>query len=155
MMAQTANAGGTHAAPRALRIINGNPGKRAIEEEVNFDRGAPLKPADLSPDAEWLWDLIISQMHGIGLLKPLDAASLEAVCETFARWREAVRYRRERGFLGKNSQGVVAAPWVGVEERASREFRAWCAEYGLTPAAERNLNPDEKANPESSNPFAQ
>lgn len=138
-MAQPANAGGTHAKPRALKIVEGNPGRRPLEPEVNFGRGLPIKPDELSPDASWLWDLIVSQMQGVGLLKPLDAASLEAVCETFARWREAVRFRRERGFLGENSQGVVAAPWVGVEERASREFRAWCAEYGLTPAAEKHV----------------
>ncbi|MGK4186766.1 P27 family phage terminase small subunit [Rothia koreensis] len=153
-MAQTANAGGTHSKPRALKVVEGNPGRRPLEPEVNFDRGVPIKPEDLSEDAAWLWDLVISQMSTVGLLKPLDAASLEAVCETFARWREAVRYRRERGFLGKNSQGVVAAPWVGVEERASREFRAWCAEYGLTPAAEKHLSGDDEGDQGDYNPFA-
>lgn len=93
----------------------------------------------MSPDAAWLWDQVIEQMAGPGLLKPMDAPSLEVVCETFARWREAVRFRKEKALLGKNSQGIVAAPWIGIEERASREFRAWCAEYGLTPAAEKNL----------------
>lgn len=142
-MATTAN-NGRPARPRPLKLLNGRAeGKdsagRKVPEAPNFPRGLPEKPEDMSPDAAWLWDKVIEQMSGPGLLKPLDAPSLEVVCETFARWREAVQFRKDKALLGKNSQGVVAAPWIGIEERAGREFRAWCAEYGLTPAAEKNL----------------
>lgn len=143
-------AAGRKQAPKGLRIINGqgtnaagenlDSGGRVIEPGVSFQRLAPAKPEDLSPDAEFMWDLVIEQLQRVEVLKPLDAPSLEAACETYARWKEAVRFRLERGMLAKNSQGVVAAPWVGIEERASKEFRAWCAEYGLTPAAEGKLN---------------
>lgn len=139
--------------PRALKIVEGNPSKRPIEDEVNFTRGEPAKPEDLSEDASWLWDQIIEQMRGVGLLKPLDAPSLEILCETYARWKEAAKMRKEKSILSNNSQGLVSAPWIGIEERAGKEFRAWCAEYGLTPAAERNLAPDE-AQGELGNPFA-
>ena len=139
--------------PRALKIVEGNPSKRPIEDEVNFTRGDPAKPGDLSEDASWLWDQIIEQMRGVGLLKPLDAPSLEILCETYSRWKEAGRMRKEKSILSNNSQGLVSAPWIGIEERAGKEFRAWCAEYGLTPAAERNLAPDEGQG-ELGNPFA-
>jgi len=92
-------------------------------------------------------------MESIGLLKPIDGPSLEVMCETFARWRDAVRQRQQHGALGKNSQGVVAAPWVGIEERASKEFRAWCAEYGITPAAEKNIKQESGAADGGENPF--
>lgn len=160
-MAATANTG-RKAAPRALRVVGGtvtrdgrvlDSGKREIEPEVKFVREAPAKPAELSPDASWLWDRVVEQMTTIGLLKPLDGPALEAACETFARWREAVRFRQERGLLGKNSQGVVAAPWVGIEERAGKDFRAWCAEFGITPAAERHLRAESGAGDDDSNPF--
>jgi P27 family predicted phage terminase small subunit len=156
-VATTAN-NGRPAKPRALKLVSGrSEGKdsagRVIPEAPNFPRGIPEKPAELSVDANWLWDKVIEQMAGPGLLKPLDAPSLEVVCETFARWREAVRFRQEKALLGKNSQGVVAAPWIGIEERASREFRAWCAEYGLTPAAEKNLASGD-GNNDGTNPFA-
>ena len=147
-MAATANAGGAKMPP-GLRLIGGrgtrkdgletDSGGRPIQPGPEFTRAAPSKPAELSADAEWLWDRVIEQMTTVGLLKPIDAAALEALCETFARWREAVRFRRDHALLGKNSQGTVAAPWIGIEERASKEVRAWCAEFGITPAAERNL----------------
>jgi phage terminase small subunit len=38
--------------------------------------------------------------------------------------------------------GVGVSPLVRVESEASREFRAWCSEFGLTPAAEAKLSAD-------------
>lgn len=143
--------------PVTLRLVEGRgDGKdsagRPLPKPLDTQRGMPEKPDDLSPDADWLWDVIAEQYDA--LLKPADAASLEVVCETFARWREAVRFRRERALLGSNSQGVVAAPWIGIEERASKDFRAWCAEYGLTPASEHHLTGGDDGGGESENPFA-
>lgn len=160
--AKTANAGGARQ-PHGLKLINSrgvrkdglptDSGGRPIPPAPSFVRAAPDKPEILSPDASWLWDRVSEQMTRIGLLKPLDAASLEVMCETFARWREAVRFRKEHALLSKNSQGTVAAPWIGIEERASKEFRAWCAEYGITPAAEKNLKSESDGNGSDENPF--
>jgi P27 family predicted phage terminase small subunit len=146
-----------------LKILEGGQNKmgepidnkgRKIKADPGFTRGLPVKPEDLSEDADFLWDTIVEQMETKGILKPLDAASLEMVCETYSRWRYAVKQRRLYGALGKNSQGVVTAPWVGIEERASKEFRSWCAEFGLTPAAEKNLTTEEgTAAPDAYNPF--
>lgn len=159
---------GRKAAPIELKLLSGTPGKdgrvndsggRAIKEPPPFQRAEPPKP-QLSPDASWLWDQVVEQMNTVGLLKPLDASALEIMCETFARWREAVRMRLERatgefsdddggflpaadrGMLARNSQGKVTGPWVGIEERAAKDFRSWCAEFGITPAAEKNLVKD-------------
>ncbi|WNM27542.1 phage terminase small subunit P27 family [Demequina capsici] len=160
-MAGTANLG-RKAMPRGLRVLNGSldadgnerdSSGHAIEPEIQFERGDPVKPEGMSPDAEWLWDQVIEQMQGVGVLKPLDGPALEVACETFARWREAKRMRQEQGTLATNSQGQVTAPWVGIEERASKEIRAWFAEFGITPAAERNLRADSGGGDDDSNPF--
>lgn len=150
-------------APRGLRIIQGkgtnaagqhlDSGGRVIEAGHNFKRLLPEKPGTLSPDAEWMWDLVCQQLERMEILKPLDAASLEVACETYARWKEAVRMRLERGFLSENSQGMVTAPWVGIEERAAKDFRAWCSEYGLTPAAEGKLISNGDDTEENESPF--
>ena len=36
--------------------------------------------------------------------------------------------------------GFLATRLLRIEAEASREFRAWCAEFGLTPAAEVKLS---------------
>src|SRR5690606_19020631 len=125
-MAAPANAGGAKLPPN-LRVLNGrgtrkdgldtDSGGRPIQPGPNFTRTAPSKPAELSPDADWLWDRVIDQMNTVGLLKPIDGPALEALCETFARWREAVRHRRENALLGRNSQGVVEIGRASCRER--------------------------------------
>ena len=142
-----------------LKLLTGrtpttDSGGRPVKDPPPFHRGLPVKPETLSPDAAWLWDQVLEQMQTTGILKPLDAPSLEVVCETFARWREAVRFRQERALLGHNSQGIIAAPWIGIEERASRDFRSWCAEFGFTPAAENNLGEGSSGGGASDNPYA-
>lgn len=114
--------------------------------------GVPTKPAGMSADASEMWDLVVSQMTTTGLLRPLSGPALEVACETYAQWREAVRMRRERGLTSVGSQGVGVGPWVRVEQQAAKEFRGWCAEYGITPAAERKLAVETSA--DDSNPYA-
>ena len=161
-----AAATGRKTAPRGLKVINGqgqnsqgedlDSGGRPIGPGINFRRLPPDKPEDfigLDAEAEWLWDLIVDEMGRVDLLKPLDAASLRAVCETWSRYQAAVRLRRAHGLTAENSQGTVTAPWIGIEERAGKEFRAWCAEYGLTPAAEAKLRTGHHDGNDDSNPF--
>jgi len=164
-MAATASRG-RKAKPTHLRLVEGQgPGRdgeprdsggRPLPATPEFARALPTKPDDLSldDDASWLWDMVIDQMGAGKLLKPLDGPSLEVMCHTFARWRQAVRQRSAHGLTDENSQGTRAAPWVGIEERASKEFRSWCAEYGITPAAEKNLRASDEGNGNESNPYA-
>ena len=142
---------GRIAKPAPLRIVEGrgtrkdgqqtDSGGRVVKDGPGFTREAPPRPDTLSPDAAWLWDQVVDQMETLGLLKPLDGPALEIACETFARWRAAVRMRNgdDGGMLAVNSQGLVTAPWVGIEERAATSFRQWAAEFGFTPAAEKAL----------------
>jgi len=161
-MAATANAGGPKL-PNHLRLLNsrderkdGTPtdsGGRPIVSGPNFERKAPEKPEWLSPDAEWLWDQVVEQMATIGMLKPLDGPALEMACETWGRWKQALELRRTQGATMETATGTRAAPWVGMEERAGKEFRAWCSEFGFTPAAERNLASQGEAGQDDDNPF--
>lgn len=113
---------------------------RIVSDPPPFTRAAPERPDDLSPEARWLWDQVVEQMTTIGLLKPLDGPALEMACETYARWKQAKAMREAEGLLGQNSQGRVTGPWIGIEERAAKDFRSWAAEFGFTPAAEQALS---------------
>lgn len=87
-----------------------------------------------------MWDRVCAGITEIGMLKPMDGWALEALCEAYARWADAKNQRLKAGMLAKNSQGVVISPLLRIEAEASREFRAWCSEFGLTPAAEVKLS---------------
>lgn len=101
-----------------------------------MDASALEKPDHLSDDASEMWDRMVAALSDIDVLLPIDVPSLEIACEAYARWKEAVAFRRERGVLAKGgNRGVITAPWVGIEERASAQFRAFASEFGLTPLA--------------------
>lgn len=127
-----------------LKIVSGrtagtDSGGRQIPELPNFARSVPTKPDGLSEVAGRMWDAIIAEMPKADLLKPLDGFALEVGCETYARWHAAKTLRMARdsdGLLAKTSQGVGVSPLVRIESEASRDFRSWCAEFGLTPASE-------------------
>lgn len=138
-----ANAGRKGAHP-TLKLIGGrsagtDSGGRPVKEAPNLVRGIPAKPEDLSDAASEMWDQVIQQLQTTGILKPLDTYALQMACESYAMWREAREFRQQHGVLGKNSQGVVVAAYIRVEVEAQKQFRAWCSEFGFTPAAENNL----------------
>lgn len=145
--------------PRNLKLLQGvapgrDSGGRTVPPEIPFERGPLEKPAALSPEASWLWDRVIEHMESIGLLKPLDAASLKVMAERYALLCAAIRRRQKDGLTVVTSRGEVMAPWVRVENDVSRDFRSWCAEYGLTPAAEKNLRGPTDCAAIEDNPFA-
>lgn len=157
-MAAPANAGRT-GKPAALKLVEGrgngrDSGGRPVKQAPAFRRLPPAKPDDMSPFASELWDELISELSRLQLVKEIDGAALRIGCEAYARWREAVSMRHERGILAETSQGMGVAPWVRVEESASKEFRAWCAEFGLTPAAEAKLATGGGNAEEDDSPFA-
>lgn len=141
-------AAGRKSAPTHLKLVKGrgngkDSGGRTVPTPPKFARSVPVKPDDLSPAAAAMWDTIVAALPALEILKPLDAFALQVGCETFARWYEAKKMRLAQpnhGLLSKNSQGLVVSPLVRIESEASRDFRAWCAEFGLTPAAEVKLS---------------
>ena len=61
------------------------------------------------------------------------------MCETWARWKTAQAIIENDGLTVTTSQGVGRHPAVAIAEAASRDYRSWAAEFGLTPAAESKL----------------
>jgi P27 family predicted phage terminase small subunit len=91
-----------------------------------------------------MWDLIVAEMEADALKKAVYGPALEVVCETFARWRQAEALRRKDGLMIETSQGMIAAPWIGIGERASAQFKTWCVEYGLTPNTRAALTKEDE-----------
>ena len=158
---------GRKSAPAALKIVEGrgngrDSGGRVVPHPPKFKRIPPEKPEYIAENeyASRLWDLVTRDLTSLNLLKEMDGTALEMGCETYARWRAAVDKRRKHGIITQSAHqgrdGVtawVAAPWVGIEERASKDFRSWCSEFGLTPAAEMKLAKEAAGETGDDNPF--
>lgn len=143
--------------PAKLRLMTGrgngrDSGGRLVEPTPEFRRIPPTKPAGMTPAASEHWDLVITELTRLELVKDIDAGSLAALCETYAVWSAARDARDRDGLTIVQPNGrTVTNPAVVVERQASAEYRAWCREFGLTPSAESGLRvkgaPDGESNP--------
>ncbi|KKL26328.1 hypothetical protein LCGC14_2396420, partial [marine sediment metagenome] len=78
--------------PTKLKILKGNPGRRAL----NKSEPQPPTPADVPMPPEWLegyakdeWRTLAPVLHGLGLLTVADLSFFGAYCQSYARWRAA------------------------------------------------------------------
>lgn len=144
--------------PPALKLLEGrgngrDSGGRKVAVSPGFVRLPPEPPDILWGDALEEWERVVPELQRLQLTKPVDAASLAAYCLAFQRMCQAQRIIDEEGLIGTNSQGRVRNPAVAIVEAASKELRAWAAEFGLTPSAENRVGKPEAEN-EGDNPFA-
>jgi P27 family predicted phage terminase small subunit len=118
--------------PPHLTVIRGNPGKRAIRQEL-----APAIP-EFPPDPpEWLtgaaadeWRRIAPELHRLGLLTVLDVMPFAAYCTSLALWREAER-------LLTSTDGSLAdsprARLVRIARGAMADAMKFGAMFGIGP----------------------
>ncbi|MDH2425772.1 phage terminase small subunit P27 family [Sphaerisporangium sp. TRM90804] len=155
---------GRKATPTGLKLIEGrgtgrdgkarDSGGREVKPAPAFRRLPPERPADLSGTAAVMWDEFVAELARLQLLAPTHGPALEMACEAYARWKDAKERLGFSGMTYTSDSGLVKThPLVGIVERASAEFRAWCAEFGLTPAAETKLT-SPAADGDKENPFA-
>lgn len=141
--------------PTALRLVTGNPGKRALNKrEPKIDLARPLPPPFLNDDAKVEWGRVIEVLYTAGLMTRLDAAALAAYCQAYGRWAQAERAilrAQEKGELNgllmKTMNGnVIQHTLVGTANKAMQDMVRYAVEFGMTPSARSRVNasPDGK-----------
>jgi P27 family predicted phage terminase small subunit len=85
--------------------------------------GAPPMPQGLTKRMQTAWRAIVRDLTAARMLDRADWPVVEALAVAIGRAREARAIINEQGLLHENSQGKVAHPALGVEERAWREVR--------------------------------
>lgn len=147
--------------PARLKLIEGrgngrDSGGRPVKLPPAFTRLPPDPPEWLSDDARAEWDRVVPELQRLEVLKPVDRAALAAYCEAWARFRAATEIvKREGMVLHDDRQGRAQRhPALLTAEAASKELRAWAAEFGLTPSSESRLALAKDAGTDDGNPFA-
>jgi len=122
--------------PTALKLIEGNPGKRPLNTaESKPAASLPTCPAHLSPTAKAEWKRLAQELHRLGILSQLDRAVLAAYCQAYGRWTEAERKLKETPVLLKTPSGYVQpSPWLAIANKAQEQMLKLAAELGLSPA---------------------
>lgn len=126
-----------------VRLREGNPGERPLENKVGSDGNPPRMPENLTADAKKIWDEIVQYLSRKNLLDKVDALWIEIFANAYARKRAAevviacvgATYETE----GKGGVMIRTRPEVGIAERAEKQITRMLNDAALTPAAREKL----------------
>lgn len=110
----------------------------------------PPCPRELGGVARKEWRRISKILAQLGLISTLDRATLTAYCSAWETFMEAEMKIRESGkvvmigakkIIKKNGDVETVGgypqqnPWLPIRNKAIEQIRAFCAEFGMSPAA--------------------
>lgn len=123
--------------PTALKLLEGNPGKRPLpKREPKPKVAAQNCPAWLSAEARREWRRIAPELIRCGLVTIADRPVLALFCDQFARATIAATKVREAGEVIKSpSEFPILNPWLGVATKAAALALKLAAELGITPSS--------------------
>lgn len=127
--------------PTALKLLEGNPGKRPINgREPRPPNAKPTCPSHLSPTAKAEWKRLADALNQIGLLTQVDRAALAAYCQAYGRWVEAEKKLAETPTILKMPSGYIqVSPWLTISNKQLDLMARYMTELGLTPSSRSRL----------------
>lgn len=139
---------GRKATPTALKLVRGNPGKRAMNKrEAKLPPSRPAAPPFLCADGQAEWGRVLETLYAVGLVTALDAAALGAYCASYGRWAQAERALREAedsadgGLITRTASGnVIQNTLIGTANKAAADMVRYAVEFGMTPSARSKVN---------------
>lgn len=144
--------------PTALKLVAGNPGKRALnKKEPQLDLAEPTAPEFLNTDAKVEWGRVVGTLYRAGLMTELDRAVLAAYCQAYGRWAQAERALMRmadkdefnRALMVKTHNGTAMQnPLVGTANKAKADMVRYAIEFGMTPSARSKVNATPENNKE-------
>lgn len=134
--------GGHNRKPTALKILEGNPGKRPLPtREPKPAPVAPKCPQWLPADGKKLWRELGPQLERLGLLTQVDGQAFTILCSNWSLFKAATIDIKERGPIveGARSGELVRNPSVQVARDAAQAVLATCTKFGLDPQARSRI----------------
>ena len=121
--------------PTNLKILEGNPGRRALNVTEPLPTGEAQCPGHLQPQARAMWADLLEAMPP-GLYTAADVPVLAAFCEA---WADHVRATEELAVGSLTTPRGGKSPLVAIRNDAARTMAALGTRLGLSPADRANL----------------
>lgn len=134
---------GRAAKPTALKVIEGNPGKRKLGDTYEPD---PAFLNDLSAPA-WLpeyvkkvWNEVAPKLRACRTLTELDVPALEAGCVAIANYRD-ITLKLGDNYTSKSSKGGTNINQLMIaQSMAFKQMNLLFAQFGMTPSARTKIS---------------
>ncbi|MFA5558762.1 MAG: phage terminase small subunit P27 family [Methanofastidiosum sp.] len=129
--------------PKAIKILEGNPGKRPLSNEPMPEKILLSCPEYLKKDkiAFNEWNRIAPELYKLGLLTIADKVSLEIYCSQYSIYRKALDEISKEGLVTTNiRKGNKANPQLAIAREAAKIIKAIAIEFGLTPSSRGRIS---------------
>ncbi len=139
---------GRKSKPTEVKELEGNPGKRALNEfEPKPKKKAPKCPIWLDAEAKKEWRRVAKQLEELGVLTEVDMAAFAGYCEAYARWKEAEEFISKHGTIVKTPSGYwQQVPQVSIAQTYLKIMIKFCEQFGLTPSSRSRIVADKGFN---------
>ena len=133
--------------PTALKVLNGNPGRRPInDQEPVFDPGKPTPPSYLPAEAKKEWRRIMPQLLRNGLFTVVDVPALVIYCKAWAHYLACEEYIAKHGYgypvideKTKKLKYIGQFPQVSISRNSVGIIDKFAGKFGLTPSDRSSL----------------
>ncbi|KKF38700.1 MAG: phage terminase small subunit P27 family [Hafnia alvei] len=144
--------------PTHLRLVKGNPSKRAINKnEPKPPSGVPPIPKHFDKRGKYWFKRMGEELDAVGVMSTLDAKALELLVEAYTEYRHHCEVLDEEGYTYQTGSAtgekiVKAHPAAAMKADAWKRIRAMLSEFGMTPASRSKV---EIKAPAGEDPFAE
>ena len=120
--------------PTAIRLANGNPGKRPMPEGEPKPTGDAVCPDWLPTAAKHVWVATAPRCLAMGTLTAADTDQFASYCLAMATAKEAAADVERNGITEETERGVCKRAAVAIMLDAQRLAMQIGARFGLTPS---------------------
>lgn len=128
--------------PTALKVLQGNPGKRPLNKhEPQPEPDSGYCPRHLDNYAAEEWRRVVPDLRRMGLLTIVDRSALEAYCVNYGLYRQCKYILEQNGLICVAPSGYLQQrPEVAIMRNALKEMRAFMTQFGMTPASRSKIS---------------
>lgn len=137
--------------PTELKLLQGNPGKRAIVKSVSCEaKSEAASTMELSGYSLEYWRYLKPILEKTGVLTEADSTELTMLCQTWGKYREAFEQLQGEPFVVTSDKGApYQNPLVGVCNAYRDAVQKMLIQFGMTPVARSSVDVkrEDKNNP--------
>ncbi|HBE9178720.1 phage terminase small subunit P27 family [Serratia fonticola] len=140
--------------PTHLRLVRGNPSKRAINKnEPKPPSGVPPTPKHFDKQGKYWFKRMAEELDALGVMSQLDGRALELLVEAYTEYRHHCDTLDREGYTyavyseddgderkDREIRMIKPHPAAMMKADAWKRIRAMLAEFGMTPASRSKVN---------------
>lgn len=118
--------------------------RRAAEEALKPNSDNIVRPSWLDPLARKAWDVLTKELQALDLLTNVDVYALAIACDAYSKYVQASKAIKKQGLTieytnATGATNVIANPNVAIAHKYHQIYKAYLAEFGLSPSSRAAL----------------